>query len=320
MRKLLVLISSLLVFTRISEAQPLIWNIQRLDEVRRNPTEYAIYKNCLTSARGYVASPPVVVTDKIKSFAPDPHFYSSIAIYWWPDPNNPKGKYIRKDGFVNPERNEYDANRLSDLVKRTRCLSIAYYWTGEQRYYDAYIEQLRAWFIDKDTYMYPNMEYSQVMIGHNDNKGRGAGLVEAYGFIDVLESLHLVRLMTPIDENVYDGVKAWFTEFLIWLQNSEIGKTERKEQGNIPLSTDVLMVYLAKFCGNKVLENEIVNSFASYRLSEQIKEDGSQPIELTRANAYTYSVYNLTHIVDFCIMMESSGTKYYKKNLNSAAL
>jgi len=307
--------------TSLATVQPLIWNLERLEEVRIVPSDYSIYKNCMSAANGFVTSPPVVVTNKIKSFAPDPHYYSSIATYWWPDPNNPRGKYIRKDGRINPETNEYDLKRIRDLVKRTRCLSFAYYWTGEQKYYDAYIKQLRAWFIDKETYMYPNMEFSQVMIGHNGNKGRGAGLVEAYNFIDVLESLQLVKLVTPIEEEVYDGVKAWFEDFLSWLQNSEIGKKERKEQGNIPLSTDVLMVYLAKFCGDKALEDEIVNSFASYRLSEQIKEDGSQPIELTRANAYTYSVYNLTHIVDFCIMMESSGTKYYKKNrkiINSA--
>ena len=33
-----------------------------------------------------------------------PHDYVSEGPYWWPDPKNPGGPYIRKDGQRNPDR------------------------------------------------------------------------------------------------------------------------------------------------------------------------------------------------------------------------
>lgn len=312
----------ILIGTSISYvvAQPLIWNLDRLDVVRDNPTAYPIYSRCVSTAGGYASADPVVITDKTKSFAPNSHYYCSIATYWWPDSTN-TNKYIRKDGYVNPETNEFDYKRLKELVKRTRCLSIAYYWTGDIKYHEAFQKQLIAWFIDESTYMYPNMDYTQVRIGYNNNRGYGAGLVEAYFFVDVLESLRLVQAIKPIDVNIYNGVKDWFSLFLKWLQNSNMSINLRKTQNNIPLMTDVLMVYLADFCEDKQLGKEIVKNFASYRLAMQIKEDGSQPAELKRSCAFTYSISNLTHIVDFCIMMESIGVEFYKENkiiINSA--
>src|SRR4051812_47648851 len=48
---------------------------------------------------------PLSVMDKSRR-APsgDQHDYLSQAPYWWPDPANPKGPYIRRDGIENPER------------------------------------------------------------------------------------------------------------------------------------------------------------------------------------------------------------------------
>src|SRR5690242_18789968 len=41
----------------------------------------------------------------------DPHDYYSEAPYWWPDPDNPTGPWVRREGQVNPGR--FVANRNS---------------------------------------------------------------------------------------------------------------------------------------------------------------------------------------------------------------
>ncbi|HPT28777.1 MAG TPA: twin-arginine translocation signal domain-containing protein, partial [Bryobacteraceae bacterium] len=33
-----------------------------------------------------------------------PNDFFSEGPYWWPDPNNPSGPYVRRDGVVNPDR------------------------------------------------------------------------------------------------------------------------------------------------------------------------------------------------------------------------
>jgi hypothetical protein len=49
----------------------------------------------------------------------DPHDYYSVAPYWWPNPDNPGGPYIRKDGQTNPDRfmsNKIALNAMCDTV------------------------------------------------------------------------------------------------------------------------------------------------------------------------------------------------------------
>src|ERR1700731_1697144 len=48
-----------------------------------------------------------------------PNDYVSEGPYWWPDPKNPAGPYIRKDGQRNPGR--FMGNR-NDLGKKTDCV------------------------------------------------------------------------------------------------------------------------------------------------------------------------------------------------------
>ncbi|MGH7816859.1 MAG: alginate lyase family protein, partial [Candidatus Binatia bacterium] len=47
----------------------------------------------------------------------DRHDYLSIAPYWWPNPNTSSGlPYVRRDGEVNPERDQTsDRKRLDNL-------------------------------------------------------------------------------------------------------------------------------------------------------------------------------------------------------------
>src|SRR5205085_11387996 len=57
---------------------------------------------------------PFTVTSKVRP-APgnDPHDYTSLSIYWWPNPQAPDGlPYLQRDGERNPEADDgtrYDA-------------------------------------------------------------------------------------------------------------------------------------------------------------------------------------------------------------------
>ena len=106
---------------------PLVWNMEELDRIKLNSnSEY--YKSIINKADKFCESKPVVVTDKIKTFAPDNHYYCSMSSYWWPDPQDP-AHYINRDGYVNPERNQYDRNKLTILADRCQTLSKAFFIT-----------------------------------------------------------------------------------------------------------------------------------------------------------------------------------------------
>src|SRR4051812_4168789 len=61
------------------------------------------------AVRGYADAalqqgPWSVTTKRPADVDATPNDYYSEGPYWWPDPKNPKGPYIRKDGERNPGR------------------------------------------------------------------------------------------------------------------------------------------------------------------------------------------------------------------------
>ena len=96
---------------------------------------------------------PLTVVNKPK--APpsgDKHDYVSMAPYFWPDPAKPDGlPYVRRDGRVNPERNQYDRPLLGQMTQAAGTLALAYYLTGDERYAARAAKLLRVWFLDADT-------------------------------------------------------------------------------------------------------------------------------------------------------------------------
>ena len=57
----------------------------------------------LAAAGRYLNEAPVTVTAAHSDrSAGGAHDYFSEGDYWWPDPKNPGGPYIRRDGFSNP--------------------------------------------------------------------------------------------------------------------------------------------------------------------------------------------------------------------------
>src|ERR1700687_3407076 len=53
-----------------------------------------------------------------------PNDYYSEGPYWWPDPKNPKGPYIRKDGERNPDRYLNNRNDLGSMCTAVIALGM----------------------------------------------------------------------------------------------------------------------------------------------------------------------------------------------------
>jgi hypothetical protein len=46
--------------------------------------------------------PRTIVASTSSRSAGGPHDYFSEGDYWWPDPTNPRGPYVQRDGLSNP--------------------------------------------------------------------------------------------------------------------------------------------------------------------------------------------------------------------------
>ena len=274
-KNVLFAIGLLLMFSceaKVHNDMPLVWDMSGLEQMRVDKGASMVTRRIIKTAGELCKKHPVAVTDKKKlTFEPDKHYFCCIGPYWWPDSLN-SGKYINRDGIVNPESKRYDNVRLVEVVSRCKTLSEAFYISGERKYYDAFVRQLQVWFINRGTYMYPTFEYAQVVPGHHNNKGRSTGLISAYVMNTLIESIRLVNSVKRIDRQTMKGLQNWFRA------------------------------------------KEILDGFSDRRLNEQILEDGSQPAELKRTKAMSYSLYNLTHIIDMCYLARCWYPNYYQEH------
>lgn len=313
MQKCLTLITLMLfVLLGFGRQRPLIWDVGELENMREQKAASTEAKSIIKAADKYCGKVPVVVVgNKTLHFAPDEHYFCSMGPYRWPDPKHP-GQYVWRDGERNPDYSTYDSGKLEELDRRCEKLSKAFYITRDKKYYDAFVKQLCAWFIDEETYMYPNFEYSQVIPGKNNDKGSSSGTISAYAFNTVVESIRLVDCVQRINKKTYKALQCWFKEFAEWEDNN-YGDYFQKVNNNISLAFDVTQVNLYLFAGERRKARNISRGFAERRIYCQIKKDGRQPEELKRTRAYSYSLYNLTHIIDFCLLMNYWDKNYYTK-------
>ena len=172
------LLLSLLMLSLIPQVwSQSIWNKEHLTQVKQQinePYYAASYQALKASADALLSATPLSVMDKEKVAASgNKHDYLSQARYFWPDPTKPDGlPYINRDGQSNPELEKLDRNRLGETANRIVTLSLAWYFSGDERYAEKATQLIRVWFLDKKTRMNPHMEYAQIIPGRYNNKGR----------------------------------------------------------------------------------------------------------------------------------------------------
>jgi len=287
------------------KGQPRIWNLKSLQKAKATSSESA--KLIVRNAEKEMKKTLVTVMDK--ELAPpsgDKHDYASQGRYWFPNPATADGlPYIRKDGVTNPETEKYDRGSLSAMARSVSCLSLAYYLTSDEKYADKAVENLRIWFMDKKTRMNPNMNFGQFIPGHNNEKGRGEGIIDTYTLVEMLEGIELLKPSAYYTKADEASLSEWFNTYLDWMLTSDIGRDEFEAKNNHGTAFDIQVVRYAQFVGREDVAMKFITEFPSRRLFSQIKPDGSQPLELARTKALGYSVFNLNHFLDMSRLAQS---------------
>lgn len=318
--KIRILIACLTLAASGMQAQS-IWDKTHLEEVKQSLQEpfYATaYQAVKTEVDRLLDVQPLSVMMKEKTPASgDKHDYMSIARYYWPDPTKPDGlPYINRDGESNPELDKFDRNRLGETAGRVTTLTLAWYFSGDERYAQKATELLRVWFFNKDTRMNPHLEYAQVAMGHNGNKGRSYGVIDTYSFVEMLDAVALLEQSKSFTNKDSKQLKAWFSKLLDWMLTSQQGKDEAAATNNHSIAFDAQAISFTLYVGNLKVARDIINALPEKRMFPQIEPDGRMPRELQRTRAFHYSQYNLTHIVDILTMGQKLGI--YLDNAASA--
>lgn len=238
----------------------------------------------------------------------DKHDYFSLAPYWWPDPDKADGlPWIRKDGEVNPmTRGEnVDTGAKNQLFHHIKTLSLAYFFSGGNKFAAKTKELLRVWFIDQTTKMNPNLDYAQGIPGRNT--GRGFGIIDFHGILNIVTALEILEAGNTLEPEIETPMKKWLTDYLNWLQTSEFGIFEKTRKNNHGTLYDVQVVSLLLFFERTVEARKILESVTENRIMHQIEPDGSQPHELKRTKSMTYSILNLSGLTKLAFLGRKEG-------------
>ena len=304
---------ALLLLAPCTQAQS-IWDATHLANVKQSihePFYATAYQALQAEADKLLDVQPLSVMMKEKVPASgNKHDYMSQARYYWPDPTKPDGlPYVSRDGESNPELNKLDRNRLGATASRVTTLALAWYFSGEEKYAQKATELIRVWFFDKDTRMNPNLEYAQMIPGHNGGKGRCYGVLDSYSFVEMLDAVKLLEQSKSFTAKDSKQLQAWFGKLLNWILTSPQGQEESRQANNHSTAYDAQVIAIALYTGNLKVAREVINAVPAKRIFTQIEPDGRQPHELRRTLAFGYSQYNLTHLLDIFCMAEKIGIR-----------
>lgn len=266
-------------------------HLDLIDSLRLDSSQLSFeFNRLITGADSLLNVSFSYVTEKPKlPPSGDPHDYMSIHRYAYPDSTGAYTDLI--DGRTNPEFYEYDKPKLERISAAVYSLSLAYYFTKDEKYALKASTELKNWFLNPGTRMNPNMNFSSIQWGVHEKPG-GSGIVGALDFIDMIESASLLYDSPHWTADQHFKLKEWFFEFYIWLHNNY--PPQSYGGSNVSTWLDAQRVIYLLFTEQ---ENHLNSSThiepVSQRIGGQFESNGGLPREASRAIPQHYVYFNL---------------------------
>lgn len=276
----------------------LVFSCKNTREEKFNIDDFE-YERVVKQADAYLNDNPVTITSYIceRSKGGKNDFYSE-GDYWWPNPDDLDGPYIRKDGLSNPENFVDHRIAMRSMGLKVSSLVAAYKLTREKKYGNQAVRHLKAWFIDEATMMNPNLLYSQAIKGVCD--GRYIGIIDSIHLIEVAKAIQVLNDLQFLEASNFKKLTAWFSKFTEWLTNSKFGIGERDHGNNHSAWWTAQVASYSHLIGNKENLEFCRNFYKEVILPEQMDSQGRFTDELTRTRPYAYSLFNLEAFTLMC--------------------
>jgi hypothetical protein len=265
------------------------------EDILRNPRqsiEMLERSRVLTAAQRYShEQPETIVSAPASRSAGGLHDYFSEADYFWPDPNDPTGPYINRDGESNPSNFNTHRLLLIRLSIQAPALAAAWVLTRRSDFAAHAAAHLRAWFVEPATRMNPNLQFAQAV--HGVSTGRSYGIIDTLHLVEVAQAAFVLHRGGALAESDWQGTKNWFVQYLDWMQTSDPGRKERDAKNNHGSCWLLQAAAFASLTANDAVVRECHDRFKSTIIPGQVATDGSFPLELARTKPYGYSLFNL---------------------------
>jgi len=281
--------------------------------LNKDPDLAPAVKHLMDDANSVLTQGPWTVMDS-KAMPPSgsKHDYYSLGIYWWPC--NWNGGYfeytygefppelfaacnkttglpwVQRDGIVNPMTSGGDAAALNQMSNAVIKLSLAYYFSNDDKYAARAATLLKTWFFDESTKMNPNLNFGQAVPGIVD--GRGEGLIETRINIQFCSAVELLQGSQAWTDAEDQQLKSWYSDFLTWMMTSTVGNEENSAKNNHGTWFDAQASSIALFTGKTSTASDIASAAGTKRVKSQIEVNGTLPEELRRTRSFWYSYFD----------------------------
>jgi hypothetical protein len=196
------------------------------------------------------------------------------------------------------------------------ALASAYQLTREEPFAAGAVAWLRAWMIDAATRMTPAMEYGQT--SREGKAGRMEGIVEALPLVEVALAIPFLAASPSFTEADDKAVRAWFAAYLDWLTRPQdsgprlaaLARDSKDHHGTSwLLQASALAILAAEGSDAARAEDAMLAQLREYYkhvlLRAQLTADGTFPSELTSANPYRNSLFNLDMMAGVCHLLST---------------
>jgi hypothetical protein len=246
-----------------------------------------------------------VTSDRPKGVDIDLHEYYSEAAYYWPNPDNPSGPYLREDGHSNPARIVANQTALNAMCDTVFSLGVASFLLDNPAYGKRAAAILHTWFLNPKTKMNPDLDYAQSIPGVNN--GRGSGVVDGRGFVRAIQGMEFLEQTGNWDAKDQAAVHKWFEDYLRWLLTSKNGTDEQKSGNNHASWWAAEVAAVGSFVDDTKAQQLAFSFYKDHLLPRQIMPNGSAPHEEVRARSLRLSSLNLEAFSTICRIAQVRG-------------
>lgn len=262
----------------------------------------------LQAAQSYLGSAPAPITALPCKRSPgSAHDFYSEADDYWADPAKPGGPYLQRSGTPNPAAFTGHRDALLNFCIQVPALAAAFVLTKEERYAEHAVQHLRAWLVGSTTSMTPSLRYAQTIPPAKE--GSFEGVVEAVHLAEVAQAIPFLASSEALTKADVEALQSWFAAYLQWLTDSRLAGLARDSKSHHGSSWLLqaaaftrLPLALSPAADDAPL-SELRHRYKTVTIRAQINADGAFPHELTTANPYRLSLFNLDMLAAICLLV-----------------
>jgi hypothetical protein len=200
--------------------------------------------------------------------------------------------------MTNPDNFVAHRHAMVRMSRIVASLTAAWRITGDEKYAHHAIKHLKAWFVDEETKMNPNLLYAQAIKGRFT--GRGIGIIDTLHLIEPARSAQLLEKAGLLKGEDLAAMKKWFADYLTWMTTHKYGLDEMNAANNHGTCWVAQVAAFASFTGDEGKLAMCRQRYKEVLLPKQMADDGSFPLELKRTKPYGYSLFNADAMATVC--------------------